>query len=68
MGTEKQLQLMTTNTQGLWAESWRTRRQEEVEEDTNSLIPPGIFNHWETRPSNSGPCSHNSLHRQTLSP
>lgn len=38
-----------------------------MEEDINNLIPPGIFNCWETTPSNS-PCSHNSLHRQTLSP
>lgn len=68
MGTQKQPQLMATNTQRPWAKSCRTRRQEEVEEDINNLIPPGIFNHWETRPSSSGPCSHNSLHTQAMSP
>lgn len=65
---QKQPQLMATNTQGPWAKPRRTRRQEEVEEDINNLIPPTIFSCWETRPSSSGPCSHNSLHRQTLSP
>lgn len=39
-----------------------------MEEDINNLIPPTIFSCWETRPSSSGPCSHDSLHRQTLSP